>query len=599
MPCHHARQQQRQRQGQHARARQRRSARPAPGARLADAFEAVERFPVLVESRARVMQAATAETARIGELIEAVESDVALTIAVLRFANRSGVGAGGVASVPDAVDILKPSGVLAIAGTAPVFDFFESNGGWELRPEHFRVHALATQRAADADRPRGRLGRPRRARRRRAPPRRRPARHLPPAPRPQELLRRRSPAPPSSGSATNATSSASTTPWSAACWRGAGTCRSGSPSRSSATTPRTPTAWPAMVAVADMVAHYSQGEAVSPERLRAAAERCGLGADGLRELLYELPYPRQDGPADQRALSALGPRARRPAPPLRGHGLQADRRRDAALGLDDPHPPAQRLRQDRRRRPGPGRPHRARPRLDLAAYSISDSRRAIATAWVRLRAPSRARMFLVWVLTVSSLRSELAGGDRGRFAVGEQLEDLALAAGQLAAAARRRDRGVDEALLGERGAGPPASAPRRRRCGRRRRWRRPAGRRSPGGARAARRGRRCRGSARLCAARGSPPSPPSGPSPSPSAERMSTIATSKLPTSRTSSTRLVAARALVDLEAACRARCARRAGRAGDRRSPGSVGARSGLLPIRSGFATAPAPADPEPRVRS
>ena len=125
------------------------SAKPAPGARLAAAFDAVERFPVLVESQARVMQAATAETARIGDLIEAVESDVALTIAVLRAANRSGAVPGGAASIPEAVDVLKPSGVLAIAGTASVFDFFEVNGSRDLRPERFRVHALATQHAAD------------------------------------------------------------------------------------------------------------------------------------------------------------------------------------------------------------------------------------------------------------------------------------------------------------------------------------------------------------------------------------------------------------------------------------------------------------------
>ncbi|MBS1884645.1 MAG: HDOD domain-containing protein, partial [Actinobacteria bacterium] len=122
---------------------------PAPGSRLAEAFEAVERFPVLIESRERVIAASTAETARVGELVETVESDVALAIAVLRFANRGGMTAGGVAGIPDAVDVLKPSGVLAIAGTAPSFDFFESNGGWELKPERFRVHALATQRAAD------------------------------------------------------------------------------------------------------------------------------------------------------------------------------------------------------------------------------------------------------------------------------------------------------------------------------------------------------------------------------------------------------------------------------------------------------------------
>src|SRR6476469_4581053 len=102
----------------------------APGSRLAEAFETVERFPVLFESRERVMRAATAETARVGEIVSAVESDVALTIAVLRFANRSGKAAGNIASIPAAVEVLKPSGILAIAGTAPVYDFFETNGGW-------------------------------------------------------------------------------------------------------------------------------------------------------------------------------------------------------------------------------------------------------------------------------------------------------------------------------------------------------------------------------------------------------------------------------------------------------------------------------------
>jgi DNA-binding NarL/FixJ family response regulator len=43
-----------------------------------------------------------------------------------------------------------------------------------------------------------------------------------------------------------------------------------------------------------MVAHYAQSEAIVPERLRASAQRCGLGVDGLRGLLYELPYPQQD-----------------------------------------------------------------------------------------------------------------------------------------------------------------------------------------------------------------------------------------------------------------------------------------------------------------
>jgi putative nucleotidyltransferase with HDIG domain len=264
----------------------------APGARLAAAFEAVERFPALIESRTRVMEAATAETARVGELVEAVEADVALTIAVLRFANRSGV-AGSIASVPQAVEVLKPSGVLAIAGTSPVFDFFEPNGGWELRPEQFRVHALATQQAADlvgrevgwTDRDElivaallhdiGRL-----------------------------VISKLHPGRRSYFDATSRTpeqrikEERDQLGIDHALVGGVLARRWNVPQRIAVAIERHHAedveGLAAIVATADMVAHYSQGEAVTPERLRETAKRCGLGPDGLRELLYELPYPRQD-----------------------------------------------------------------------------------------------------------------------------------------------------------------------------------------------------------------------------------------------------------------------------------------------------------------
>jgi putative nucleotidyltransferase with HDIG domain len=269
-------------------------AKPAPGARLAAAFEAVERFPVLIESQARVMQAATAETARTGDLIEAVEADVALTIAVLRAANRGGTPPGGAATIPEAVEVLKPSGVLAIAGTAGVFDFFEVNGSRELRPERFRVHALATQHAADVV---GRaVGWPDRD-------------ELAVA----SLLH-------DVGRLVIHSLHAGNRPFFDAAGRtpeqrlreerdqlgidhalvgGVLARRWNLPQRIAVAIERhhadDAEGLAGMVAVADMVAHYSQGEAVSAERLRAAAERCGLESDGLRQLLYELPYPRQNG----------------------------------------------------------------------------------------------------------------------------------------------------------------------------------------------------------------------------------------------------------------------------------------------------------------
>src|SRR3954451_1459805 len=265
----------------------------APGSRLAEAFEAVERFPVLIESRERVIAAATAETARIGDLVEAVESDVALSISVIRFANRSGVVAGGVGGIPEAIEVLKPSGVLAIAGTAPSFDFFESNGGWELKPERFRVHALATQRAADqigrvvgwVERDElavaallhdvGRLVISR----------------LHPGYKvyfdagsrtPEQRLRDERE---QLGIAHSRVGGVRARRWNL-------------PQRIAIAIERhhaeDSDGLAALGATADMVAHYCQGEAIAPERIRAAAERWGLSEAGLRDLRYELPLPTQD-----------------------------------------------------------------------------------------------------------------------------------------------------------------------------------------------------------------------------------------------------------------------------------------------------------------
>src|SRR5262245_33688535 len=58
------------------------------GRRLTAAFEALEAFPVLAESRNRVLRLFAQERPSTADVVTAVESDVALAIATLRLANR-------------------------------------------------------------------------------------------------------------------------------------------------------------------------------------------------------------------------------------------------------------------------------------------------------------------------------------------------------------------------------------------------------------------------------------------------------------------------------------------------------------------------------
>src|SRR5256714_10404302 len=104
-------------------------------------------FPALAESRNRVLRLVREEHSSAGDVVAAIESDVSLVIAVLRIANRAPAAKRGrIASVPDAIQLLTPSGVEALPFRTAVFDFFERLPGWDAAPERFRLHAVATQR---------------------------------------------------------------------------------------------------------------------------------------------------------------------------------------------------------------------------------------------------------------------------------------------------------------------------------------------------------------------------------------------------------------------------------------------------------------------
>src|SRR6478609_7695306 len=88
------------------------------GRRLTLAFEALEAFPALAESRDRLISVVSKEHVATADVVAAVE-------------------------------LLTPQTVQGLAGRLRTFDFFERSSVWEAAPERFRLHALATQHAAD------------------------------------------------------------------------------------------------------------------------------------------------------------------------------------------------------------------------------------------------------------------------------------------------------------------------------------------------------------------------------------------------------------------------------------------------------------------
>ncbi len=273
-----------------------RSRNEGHGKRLTAAFEALEVFPALAESRNRLLALVAEERPSIGDMVRAIESDVALVIAIMRLANGfDSPRRGQVDSIVGAVEVLSPESVHQLATNAETFEFFERGKKWDAAPERFRLHAVAVQRAADrlaaaaGYQHRDRLlvtallhdigklvlmhaypGYPKQV-------------HGP-ARTPEErlhyerrelgvdhalvggVLARRWNLPKSVASAIE---------------------------RHHADDAQGDAAF---VRLADMLAHYSQGSPVSSTELLKAARNVGFGPSELRSVLYDLPYPSQERP---------------------------------------------------------------------------------------------------------------------------------------------------------------------------------------------------------------------------------------------------------------------------------------------------------------
>jgi putative nucleotidyltransferase with HDIG domain len=130
------------------------------GRRLADAFEVVSALPALAEARRRLLGACDRQASSPGDIADAIESDAALAIAVMRAANNGSGPPGRVTGVRDAVEELAVERVREIAATIDTYDFLEHPGAWSQRYERFRRHAVAVRSASERIGEVARIGQP-------------------------------------------------------------------------------------------------------------------------------------------------------------------------------------------------------------------------------------------------------------------------------------------------------------------------------------------------------------------------------------------------------------------------------------------------------
>jgi putative nucleotidyltransferase with HDIG domain len=119
------------------------------GRRLADAFEVVSEMPALAEARRRLIGTCERPASSAGDVADAVESDAALAIAVMRAANNGSGPAGRVSGVREAVEELRIERVRDLAAKIETYDVLEHPGSWSERHERFRRHGVAVRSATD------------------------------------------------------------------------------------------------------------------------------------------------------------------------------------------------------------------------------------------------------------------------------------------------------------------------------------------------------------------------------------------------------------------------------------------------------------------
>ena len=124
----------------------------APGAgghRLATAFEVVSKLPALAEAQKRLIGLCERQASSPGDITEAIESDAALAVAVMKAANNGNGPSGRAGGVREAIEELTPEGVRTVVSAIDTYDVLTHPGLWAERFERFRRHAVSVRVASE------------------------------------------------------------------------------------------------------------------------------------------------------------------------------------------------------------------------------------------------------------------------------------------------------------------------------------------------------------------------------------------------------------------------------------------------------------------
>ncbi len=254
---------------------------------LARVAEEVEGFPASRQAREHLL--AHLGVGDLAEAASAIERSVALTLAVLRIANRNSAR-GAVASVTGALEVAAPGTLVAAVESLPVYEPVEGTGQWYELPAHVEAHAASvrmvtnylTQELAMPDHPElsaaailhdigkvvltVRFGE-------------RAASLYTQAQLPEDLVQ--------AERAELGIDHPRAGAWLLRAW--------GLPERIAHTVEchhdRDATGRPAVVRLADLLVHYSHGGPTDLDELRALSNSLGITRSTLSDLLYELPQP--------------------------------------------------------------------------------------------------------------------------------------------------------------------------------------------------------------------------------------------------------------------------------------------------------------------